>query len=133
MCWIVAVLSATIYDVKKDETEKINHADVLNLPSWLPEGSALVVENAHMGVEKTDRSKAQVFTREQLIEFLYGYGTKWIIEPWLFPQQSTPRACAYAGVGKDDWTDPKSIYNLLSDFPNTSMRKPSKFLTQALD
>jgi len=117
--------SATIYDVKKDETEKINHADVLNLPSWLPEGSVLVVENAHMGVEKTDRSKAQVFTREQLIEFYTAVELNGL-ELWLFPQQSTPRACAYAGVGKDDWTDPKSIYNLLSDFPNTSMRKPSK-------
>ena len=117
--------NSTIYYVKEDRVEIISHADVLNLPNVLPSNSQIVVENAHMGVERTEKSLSQPFFANQLVDFydaVESNGQKL----WLFPQRSTPRACGYADLPKSDMTDPKSIYILLSDFPEICMRKPRR-------
>ena len=83
--------NSTIYYVKEDRVEVISHADVLNLPNKLPRGSQMVVENAHMGVPRTEKSLSQPFYADQLLEFyesVKNNGQKL----WLFPQRSTPRA-----------------------------------------
>lgn len=116
---------STLYDVKADKVTSITHTEVLNLPNILPAGSELVCENAHLGVERTVRSHSQPFTRELLIELYEGFERN-NQKLWLFPQQSTPRACAYSGLEKDDNNDPVSIYKLLCDFPQISMRQPNK-------
>ena len=117
--------SSTLYDVKGGGVHTIGHADVLNLPNVLPRGSELVCENAHLGVEQTAASVAQPFTRGQLVE-LYESLERNDQKLWLFPQQSTPRACAYSGLPKQDDNDPISIYTLLCSYPEISMRKPNK-------
>jgi hypothetical protein len=123
--------NSTIYYVKEDRVEVISHADVLNLPNKLPRGSQMVVENAHMGVPRTEKSLSQPFYADQLLEFyesVKNNGQKL----WLFPQRSTPRACRYADLPKSDMTDPKSIYILLSDFPEINMKKPKKTFEPSL-
>ena len=77
-----------------------------------------------MGVERTEKSLSQPFYRDQLTDF-YDSLEKNGQKLWLFPQRSTPRACSYSDLPKDDANDPIAIYNLLCDFP-ISMRKPSR-------
>lgn len=115
--------SSTIYDAKKGEVTTISHADVLNLPSVLPRGSFVVSEYSHLGCERTEFSLSQPYTRELLLD-LYDRFEKAGIKLRLFPQQSTPRACAYSELEKLDDNDPISIYNLLKDYPEISLMKP---------
>jgi len=114
---------STIYTVKTDHTEVLSHAEVLNLPERLPQGSVVVAEKAHLGAERTKFSLSQPYTRDQLQDF-YRRLEQADMKLWLFPQRSTPRACAYSGLPKSDMNDPKSIYLLLKDFPEISMAKP---------
>jgi len=116
---------STIYTVKTDTTEVLGHDEVLNLPERLPNGSVVVAEKAHLGAERTQFSLSQPYTRDQLGD-LYDRFEANQMELWLFPQRSTPRACAYSGLPKSDMNDPKSIYLLLKDFPEISMAKPPK-------
>lgn len=115
--------SSTIYDAKKGEVKTITHADVLNLPSVLPRGSFVVSEYSHLGCERTEFSLSQPYTRELLLD-LYGRFEKAGIKLRLFPQQSTPRACAYSELEKLDENDPISIYNLIRDYPEISLMNP---------
>jgi len=114
---------STIYDVAKDEVTSISHADVLNLPSVLPRGSFIVSEYSHLGCERTEFSLSQPYTRDLLLDF-YARLEDAGINLRLFPQQSTPRALAYSMLIKDDMTDPIAIYNLIKDYPQTSLMKP---------
>ena len=115
--------SSTIYDVAKEEVTTISHADVLNLPSVLPRGSFIVSEYSHLGCERTEFSLSQPYTRQLLLEF-YARLEDAGIKLRLFPQQSTPRACAHAELEKLDENDPISIYTLLKDYPEISLMKP---------
>ena len=115
--------TSTLYDSLKDETITITHAEVLNLPERLEANSLLVSEKAHIGVPRTKRSKAQPFTADQLLD-LYSRFESNGITLRLFPEMSTPRACSYSGLEKSDLNDPKSLFILLRDYPNTSLMKP---------
>ena len=114
--------TATIYDAQNDESKYITHADVLNLPAVLPEGSLVICEAAHLGVPRTKMSKAQPFTAVYLLELYERFRNKNITLK-LFPHQSTPNACTYSKLPKSDLTDPKSIYLYCRDH-NVSMKNP---------
>ena len=86
-------------------------------------GYAMVGEDAHFGVARNPKSLAQPFNKEQLLRFYKDCRENNIILRF-FPQKSTPRAAAYAKLIKSDETDPISIYKMVTDFPNTSLRKP---------
>ena len=58
--------NGTIY-YGSGKTEIITHKDILNLPETLEPGSLLVGEYAHFGVPRTKKSRAQPFTKEQLL------------------------------------------------------------------
>src|SRR6056300_681075 len=117
------VNQSTLFDVEKDIVIKIKHEDVLQLYKEIEDGSEIIVEYAHMGCPRQDRSLSQPFTADQLLTFYENLREKNITLK-LFPQQSTPRACAYSGLPKLDENDPRSIYKLVSDFPQISMMNP---------
>ena len=131
-CFVTHVIdcganSATLYTVETDTVETIKLKDVLNLPDKLPKGSFVVSEFSHLGCERTEFSLSQPFTRDLLLGLYQDFEEKGI-KFRLFPQKSTPRACAHAGLGKSDSNDPKSIYILMKDFPKIvdSLMKPPK-------
>jgi hypothetical protein len=66
---------------------------------WLPPRSFLVVENAHLGVPRSDYSLAQVYTANELL-FLYAAIKAKQCKLGLFPQGLTPKARAMAGITK---------------------------------
>lgn len=107
--------SSTIYSASDDTCKEIKHSSILNLPFDLPKNSVVVCEAAHLQTPRTKLSRSQPFTEEQLLK-LYKDFKENNITLKLFPQQSTPRACAYSNLKKSDLTDPKSIYILLKDF-----------------
>lgn len=114
---------STIYDSEKDESKQITHAEVLALAQTLPSDSLVICENAHLGVPRTEKSRSQPFTAEQLLELYNGFAEKNITLK-LFPQKSTPNACSYSGLEKSDLNDPKSIYTYWQSHPNISMKNP---------
>lgn len=114
---------STIYDAEKDELKKITHDDVLALPQTLPNGCLVICENAHLGAPRTEKSRSQPFTADQLLGLYNGFA-KNNITLKLFPQISTPNACRYTGLPKSDLNDPKSIYIYWQAHPNISMRNP---------
>jgi len=116
---------STIYTVTTDSVKTITHAEVLNLPEVLPRGSFVVAEYSHLGCERTEFSLSQPYTRDLLLD-LYRRFEKNGIQLRLFPQKSTPRACAYSSLPKSDDNDPESIYLLLKDFPEISLMNPPK-------
>ena len=119
--------TATIYNSETDECEVITHQELLNLPETLPAGSTVVCEKAHLAIPRTRKSRAQPFEDVVLLN-LYKRFELNKISLKLFPEKSTPRACAYSGLEKNDINDPKSIYILLSNFPEIQlMNPPSSF------
>lgn len=116
---------ATMYTAKDNKVVSIKNEDVLKLPEKLPSGSFVVSEYSHLGCQRTDFSLSQPFTSDELLD-LYCRFEQYGITLKLFPQKSTPRACAYSELSKDDSTDPVAIYNLLVDFPKTSLMNPPK-------
>jgi len=114
---------STIYTVATKSVKTITHAEVLNLPEVLPKNSLVVAEYSHLGCERTEFSLSQPYTRDLLLD-LYRRFDKNEIKLRLFPQKSTPRACAYSGLPKSDDNDPESIYLLLKDFPEISLMNP---------
>lgn len=121
------VNQSTLYDSQNDVVTTISHEDVLELHQKLEPNSTLVCEYAHLGCPRGKRSLSQPFTAEELLT-LYDDLKHNNITLKLFPQQSTPRACAYSGMEKSDENDVKSIYLLLKDFPEISlMNPPEKF------
>lgn len=117
--------SSTYYD--GNESEKCSTVtpkqilEIASSPKY--NGYAMVGEDAHFGVPQNEDSYAQPFKKEQLLKFYKDCVDNNIILR-LFPQKSTPRAAAYAGLIKSDETDPISIYKLVRDFPEIALRKP---------
>ena len=119
------VNQSTIYDAEKNVVTTLSHDDVLKLHNVLEPNSTLICEYAHLGCPRGERSLSQPFTAEELLTFYDNLKEKNITLK-LFPQQSTPRACAYSGLPKSDENDVKSIYLLLKDFPEISLMNPPK-------
>lgn len=119
------VNQSTIYDAEKDVVTTLSHDDVLELHNVLEPNSTLICEYAHLGCPRGERSLSQPFEADELLTFYENLKEKNITLK-LFPQQSTPRACAYSGLPKSDENDVKSIYLLLKDFPEISLMNPPK-------
>ena len=117
------VNQSTLYDSKNDIVTTISHEEVLELYKTLEANSVLVCEYAHLGCPRGERSLSQPFTAAELLN-LYDNLKQNNITLKLFPQQSTPRDCAYSGMEKSDENDVKSIYLLLQDFPEISLMNP---------
>ena len=100
------VNQSTIFDVEKDTVTKIKHEEVLELYKQIEAGSEIIVEYAHMGCPRQERSLSQPFTASQLLTFYENLREKNITLK-LFPQQSTPRACAYSGLPKPACPHPR--------------------------
>ena len=117
--------SSTYYDGNKNEKcSTVTPKQILEIASNPKyNGYAMVGEDAHFGVRQNEESYAQPFKEEQLFKFYKDCVDNNIILR-LFPQKSTPRAAAYAGLIKSDETDPVSIYKLVRDFPEIALRKP---------
>ena len=116
---------STLLDTKTRNVTTISHSEVLQLPSTLPEGSFIVCEDAHLGCPRTEKSLAQVFSAEELLNLYKGFEDSNITLK-LFPQKSTPRACNYSNLEKSDENDPLSILLLLEAFPEISLKNPPK-------
>lgn len=96
--------------------------------SWLPAGSLLICESAHLGTARTDYSLAQVYTEQELLS-LYAALTAKGCELLLFPQGLTAKARAMAGFGKKDKNDEvdlRAIAYYVKNCPGTQLRKPPK-------
>lgn len=119
------VNQSTLYDAEKDVVSKLSHDDVLKLHNVLEPNSTLICEYAHLGCPRGERSLSQPFEAEKLLTF-YKNLKENNITLKLFPQQSTPRACAYSELPKSDENDVKSIYLLLKNFPEISLMNPPK-------
>lgn len=119
------VNQSTIYDAEKNVVTTLSHDDVLKLHNVLQPNSTLICEYAHLGCPRGERSLSQPFEADELLTFYKNLKEKNITLK-LFPQQSTPRACAYSGLPKSDENDVKSIYLLLKDFPEISLMNPPK-------
>jgi len=115
--------NSTMFNGK--ETQSLSHDEVLNLPFNLEKGTTIISEYAHLGVPRTLKSLSQPFTKHQLKSF-YDTCEAREISLRLFPQKSTPRAIEYSKFEKSDETDPEAIYNLIQDFPQTSLMNPPK-------
>tara|TARA_R110000824_G_scaffold258772_1_gene447670 strand:- start:223 stop:1296 length:1074 start_codon:yes stop_codon:yes gene_type:complete len=121
------VNQSTLFDSSTGEVTHVSHDEVLKLHERLDTESTLVCEYAHLGCPRGERSLSQPFEAEQLLTLYRDLEDAGIILK-LFPQQSTPRACSYSKLPKNDKNDPRSIYNLLKDFPEISlMNPPSSF------
>ena len=119
----------TLYDGEKVIGSTVEQ--ILTLPKLLNPGSKIIVEDAHMGVPRTEKSLAQPYTKTELRKF-YSDCEENGIELRFFPQQSSPRAAAYSNLKKDDDQDPISIYNLCRDYPNISLKKPDPSFSYSL-
>jgi hypothetical protein len=78
---------------------------VLELHKRLEPNSTLICEYAHLGCDRKPLSLSQPFIADELKQ-IYNDLEKNSIKLKLFPQQSTPRACAYSGLPKLDDNDP---------------------------
>jgi len=114
-------------ELAENEVRTLTHKEVLNLPNELQPGSAIVVEDAHMGRPRTELSLAQPFEEPELLAF-YDLCEKRNITLRLFPQQLTPRALNFShpdGVeAKSDKIDVLALYNFLIHFPELALKKP---------
>ena len=119
------VNQSTLFNSKTKQVIKITHDEVLELHKRLEPNSTLICEYAHLGCDRKPLSLSQPFIADELKQ-IYNDLQKNSIKLKLFPQQSTPRACAYSGLPKLDENDPVSIYNLVQDFPEISMMNPPK-------
>ena len=119
------VNQSTLFNSKTKQVIKISHEEVLELHKRLEPNSTLICEYAHLGCDRKPLSLSQPFVADELKQ-IYNDLQKNGIKLKLFPQQSTPRACAYSEKEKGDENDPVSIYNLIKDFPEISMMNPPK-------
>jgi hypothetical protein len=94
--------------------------------SWLPNGSVLVSENAHLGVPRNDLSLAQVYMADELFEIYDRAHRKGCIIK-LFPNQLTAKARSMFGDGgKTDENDAKAIYGMVTNCPHLKLMNPPK-------
>ena len=121
-------LSWHILNVATDIVTQFTPEEFATL-SWLPTGSLLVCESAHLGTPRTDYSLAQVYTEQELLS-LYAALTAKGCELRLFPQGVTSKARAIAGIdGKSDEGDLRAIAYYVQNFPQASLRKPPTSFT----
>lgn len=116
---------AAYYNPADDSTGRITHEELLDIHNRFNLDSewTIVGEYSHFGCERGDFSLSQPFVREQLLSWYNELSLRGI-KLLLFPQKSTPRACSYSGLSKDDENDCRSIHKLLSDFPDISLMNP---------
>lgn len=119
-------LSWHVHDVTNDSFQELSEPDFLAL-DWLPHGSTLVVENAHLGVPRTELSLAQVYTGEELLKLYSDLEAKHC-KLALFPQGLTPKAREMAGVeyksDRDDLIAIAWYINNVLKGDISSLRKP---------
>jgi len=102
--------------------------DFLRLDQWCKKGTMLIVEHAHLGCPRTNKSLAQVYTAPELQDF-YRYALSLDIEVRLFPQSQTPKARAFAGIKvKDDVNDAQGIFVYVLSNPSVldSLKHPPR-------
>jgi hypothetical protein len=117
---------ATLYDIKNDRVETMDHDHILALHLKLEPGDHVVCESAHLGVERKNRSLSQPFDRFKLSKIYRNFEENGI-RLSLFPQQTTNlarRICKFSE--KSDETDVKAIACFLQKFPQTSLANPPK-------
>ena len=120
---------STVYVVADDNVITLAHDELLNYLTNLPSGSFVYGEQSHLGCPRGKFSLSQPYKAELLLD-LYETLESNGVKLRFFPQKSTPRACAYAGLPKNDDTDPIAIYILVKDFPKileSSMKPPKTF------
>lgn len=119
-----------VYNAESGHFLQLSEQDFLSL-AWLPNGSQLVIENAHAGTPRSDYSLAQVYTEQELLSFYDAVETKGC-KLRLFPQGLTPKARKMFGIDeKSDHNDLIAIARYVEEFPHTTLRKPPKtFVTQ---
>lgn len=119
-------LSWHIYDAANNAFLELDEQEFLAL-DWFRPGSNLVVENAHLGVPRTDLSLAQVHTDVELLKFYADVKAKHG-KLGLFPQGMTAKARKMAGVeSKSDQDDLIAIawyVNNVLQGDISSLRKP---------
>ena len=98
--------------------------------NWLPSGSILIIEKAHM-TPRSDYSLAQVYTADELLAFhkaIKDHGCKLR----LFPQGLTPKARAEAQLSsKSDQNDLLAIASYVQNHPELKLCKlPETFITE---
>lgn len=91
--------SGVIYYIEENKHEILTHAQILDLPNKLPEGSFIVGERAHFGVPRTKKSLAQVFTEDQLFQF-YSDFEKNNIKFRMSAHDNAPQARTYSEINK---------------------------------
>ena len=124
-------LTIVMYNSNDDTTQTLSREEFLKIPETLPVNSQLVSEYAHLGCPRKTRSRAQLFTAEELQAF-YKSCEYHGIELGLFPQQLTGRARNHSQLPKNDSNDAKAIYLLLKDYPGIElMHPPENFDTSA--
>ena len=120
----------TYYDGQGDKGKEIAKEELRNLPSKYP-GFVIIGEDAHFGVPRTIKSKAQPFTKEELLEFYNDCANNDVLLR-LYPQGSTPKALKFSGFklggkvyedgDKSDENDPVAIHKFVSaKFPEGSI------------
>ena len=117
--------SWTIFDGQS--VQQLSTSDFLHLEQWCPKGTILVAENAHLGCERTDKSLAQVYVRQELQAF-YKKAEALGISVRLFPQSQTPKARDQTGFSeKNDEADAQAIHAYLLQEPTVlqSLKRPS--------
>lgn len=123
LCWhILNVQTGTIAQLSPEQFRTL---------AWLPNGAKLICEAAHLGTPRTDFSLAQVYTEQELLS-LYAALTAKGCELRLFPQGTTPKARAMAGIdGKSDEGDLLAIAYYVQKFPDTPFKRPpASFITE---
>ena len=112
--------SGVIYYVDENRHETLSHAQILDLPNKLPRGSFVVGEYAHFGVARTKKSKAQVFTEDQLFQFYFDFEENGI-KFRMASHDNAPQARTYA-----------EIRNIIPSSSNMDPKKLDEYDTIAL-
>jgi hypothetical protein len=123
--------SWTVYDSLSKEIFSLSPEEFFSL-SFLPAGSTLISEQAHLGSPRNDKSLAQVYTAAELSDLYSRAKAKRCIVK-LFPQSCTAKARAKHGTTKKtDEVDVKAIYDYVVNSPHMPlMNPPSSFVASA--
>jgi hypothetical protein len=115
----------TVFDSLTQEIFELSPDEFLTL-TWLPVGSTLICEQAHLGSPRKDSSLAQVYLPETLLDFYDRADAKGCTIK-LFPHQSTAKARARWGtIDKTDAVDVVAIYNHVVNSPYMPLMNPPK-------
>lgn len=115
--------SWTVLDGRSQETTTMSVEDFATL-TWLPNGSTLVAEHAHLAIPRNDSSLSQVYPEDELSE-VYARARRKCCTIKLFPNQLTAKARAMFGNGeKNDENDTKAIYGMVIHCPHLKLMNP---------